>query len=44
MVKNSPSKLVGPPAPWVMIDDRWAAMRPEIYGALLQFLARGLIA
>ena len=32
---------------WVVaqvIDDRLAAMRPEIYGALLQFLARGLIA
>lgn len=32
---------------WVVaqvIDDRWTAMRPEIYSALLQFLVRGLAA
>lgn len=32
---------------WVVahvIDDRWALIRPELYSAMLQFLARGLMA
>lgn len=32
---------------WIVaqiVDAQWAALRPEIYGAMLQFLLRGLIA